>query len=380
MLTSKLPKVGTTIFTQMSALAAEHGAINLSQGFPDFPAPERLRQALGKAAMAGRNQYPPMSGLPELREAVARQIQRFRDVVVDPVNEITIVPGATEGIFCAITAVVKTGDEVILLDPAYDSYAPAVALSGGLPVHVPLGGTGFKPDWGRIEAAITARTRLIVINSPHNPSGSVFTQADMKQLDHLAGHYDLLVCSDEVYEFLVFDDQRHYSVLEFPALRERSFAHFSFGKTFGVTGWKTGYCVAPPALTQELRKIHQYVAFVGVTPVQAALAQFMDEYPDYPATLAGFYQQKRDLFCQGLAASRFRFTPSTGSYFQVLDYSDITDTPDTRLCEQWTREIGVASIPMSVFYQEPPKKQQLRFCFAKADDTLQEAARRLCKI
>ncbi|QFU74877.1 aminotransferase class I/II-fold pyridoxal phosphate-dependent enzyme [Halioglobus maricola] len=379
-LQSKLPNVGTTIFTRMSAMAAECGAINLSQGFPDFEAPLGLREALARATMEGHNQYAPMAGLPALREQLAHQLQVTRGVRVNPDTEITVVPGATEGIYCAVMASVRSGDEVVVLDPCYDSYAPSIELAGGVAVHVPLSEDGFTPDWQRIRAAITSRTRMIMINTPHNPTGSTFTVQDMDELERLVEEHDLLVCSDEVYEHLVYDGKRHCSVLQWEGLRQRSFAHYSFGKTFSVTGWKTGYCVAPPALTAELRKVHQFVAFVAVTPVQQALADFLAAEPNYPQGLGAFYQAKRDLFIYALRDSRFAITPSSGTYFQLLDYSAITSTPDHQLCEQWTRELGVASIPISPFSQEPPERQVLRFCFAKSDEVLLQAAEILCKI
>ncbi len=380
MIQSKLPRVGTTIFTRMSALAEKHGALNLSQGFPDFDAPEALRAALGRHAMAGHNQYAPMAGIPALREEIAAQLATFRQVNCDPDTEITVVPGATEGIFCAVTACVHPGDEVIVFDPCYDSYEPAVELAGGRTVHIPMTAGKFGIDWDRVAAVVTPRTRLVIINSPHNPSGSTLQREDLLALQALALRHDLLVISDEVYEHLVFDGQLHQSVLQLPALRERSFALFSFGKTFSVTGWKTGYCVAPPALTTELRKVHQFVSFVGVTPVQLALADFMREYPDYPGTLADHYQQKRDLFCSALEPSRFTCCPSAGTYFQLLDYSAISDQPDHELCEEWTRTQGIASIPVSIFYESPPRQHFLRFCFAKSDETLLRAAEVLCAI
>jgi methionine aminotransferase len=381
MLTSKLPDVGTTIFTRMSALAAEYNAINLSQGYPDFEAPPALCEALARAVRDGHNQYAPMAGLPQLREALAAQLRRYRGINCDPDSEITVVPGATEGIFCAVMASIRPGDEVILLDPCYDSYAPAISLAGGSAVHVPLRPHSFHPDWQRVEDAVTPRTRMIMVNSPHNPTGATFSSADLDALAGIAEAYNLLVCSDEVYEHLVFDDRRHHSVLQWPALRERSFAHFSFGKTFSVTGWKTGYCVAAPALTRELRKVHQFVAFVAVTPVQHAIADFLAAEPGYPGTLAAAYQARRDLFCEALSGSRFGVTPSAGTYFQLLDYSAISAEADHRLCESWTRTMGIASIPVSVFYQHPPEEQHyLRFCFAKSDDVLLQAAEILCRI
>ncbi|MEE4277918.1 MAG: methionine aminotransferase [Halieaceae bacterium] len=380
-LSSKLPKVGTTIFTRMSALAQQHDAINLSQGFPDFDAPPALTEALGEHARRGNNQYAPMAGLPRLRAAIAAQLERHRGLLVDPELEITVVPGATEGIFCAITALIRSGDEAIVLDPVYDSYEPAIELAGGRAVHVPLAAGDFSIDWGRVRDAISPRTRLLMLNSPHNPCGSVITRADLEVLAELAAQHDFFVCSDEVYEHLVYDGREHHSVLTHEALRERSFAHFSFGKTYSVTGWKTGYCIAPPALTAELRKVHQYVAFVAVTPVQHALADFIEAEPDYAANLAHDYQSRRDVFLAALKGSRFRWTPAAGSYFQLLDYSQLSDEADTLLCERWTRELGVASIPVSSFYdQAPDGLRVLRFCFAKQRDVLEEAARRLCTI
>ncbi|RLQ22014.1 aminotransferase class I/II-fold pyridoxal phosphate-dependent enzyme [Seongchinamella sediminis] len=377
---SKLPRVGTTIFARMSALAAETGALNLSQGCPDFDAPEELREALAKAVMDGHNQYAPLAGLPALREQLAIQQQLHRCVDCDPDSEITVVPGATEGIFCAIMASVQPGDDVLVLDPSYDSYVPAIEMAGGRAVRVALRQPDFAVDWEVVAARLNSRSRMIVINSPHNPTGTMLTDSDLRTLEELAVRHDLLVCSDEVYEHLTFDSRPHRSVLQYPQLRERSFAHFSFGKTFSVTGWKTGYCVAPPALTAELRKVHQFVAFVAVTPVQQAVAEFLAQYPDYPAGLADFYQRKRDLFCAALAGSAFSFEPSAGTYFQLLDYSEISRAADQQLCERWTREFGVASIPVSVFYESPPEQHYLRFCFAKSDVTLKQAAEILCAI
>ena len=380
MIESKLPGVGTTIFTSMSALAQECDALNLSQGYPDFGAPVALLEAMSRHVMAGHNQYAPMPGLLDLREQIAAQVALHRGVTCDPDTEVTVVPGATEGIYCAITACVNPGDDVLLFDPCYDSYEPAIELAGGRAIHIPLDDHTFAIDWNRVTSAITPRTRLIIINSPHNPSGSTLAREDLLQLQQVTQQHDLLVISDEVYEHLVFDGQQHTSVLQIPGLRERSFALFSFGKTFSVTGWKTGYCIAPAALTRELRKIHQFVSFVAVTPVQMAVADFMREEPGHAATLGDFYQHKRDLFCHALRDSRFKLTPSSGTYFQLLDYSAITDTPDTTLAQEWTRQFGIASIPVSVFYQTPPDHQYLRFCFAKNDEVLLQAARILCAI
>ncbi len=377
---SKLPNIGTTIFTRMSALAAQSSAINLSQGYPDFEAPLALREALCKAVMDGHNQYAPMAGLPGLRQQLALQVKLHRQIDVDPDTEITVVPGATEGIFCAVMASVHPGDEVIVLDPCYDSYRPSIELAGGRAVHIPLLPGIFTPDWQQVADAITTRTRMIMINSPHNPTGSTLSRQDMEELQRLVQKHNLLVCSDEVYEHLVYDGEEHHSVLQWPGLRERSFVHFSFGKTFSVTGWKTGYCIAPPAMSAELRKVHQFVAFVAVTPVQQAVADFLEAEPTYPATLNSFYQRKRDLFCAALESSRFSVRPSTGTYFQLLDYSAISDTADHSLCEQWTREYGIASIPISVFYDKAPDQHYLRFCFAKSDQVLHQAAEILCRI
>ncbi|MBE9539724.1 MAG: aminotransferase class I/II-fold pyridoxal phosphate-dependent enzyme [Proteobacteria bacterium] len=377
---SKLPRVGTTIFTTMSALAAEHDALNLSQGFPDFDAPKALRESVAKHVMDGHNQYAPMTGMPTLREKIALQLHQYRGISCNPDTEITVVPGATEGIFCAIAACINPGDEVIVFDPCYDSYEPSITLAGGITVHLPLSQGNFSIDWERVNSAITARSRMIIINSPHNPSGSTLPLEDLHELERLAEKHNLLVISDEVYEHLVYDGAEHNSVLQLPGLRARSFAIFSFGKTYSVTGWKTGYCVAPPALTAELRKVHQFVTFVAVTPIQLALAEFMKNEPDYPGTLAAFYQAKRDLFCKALENSRFKITASAGTYFQLLDYSAISTEADSKLARDWTCEHKLASIPISVFYEHPPKQTYLRFCFAKNDDVLLQAAAILCKI
>ena len=377
---SKLPEVGTTIFTVMSALANEHGALNMSQGFPDYDGPEALREAVGRHVMGGQNQYPPMTGVPELREQIAAKLSRYYDVEADPDEEITVVPGATEGIYCAITALVQPGDEVILFDPCYDSYEPAVKLCGGVCRHIALGAADFSIDWDEVEDTINDKTRLIMINSPHNPSGAILHDADMKRLQKIVEKNNLYVISDEVYEHLVFDGEQHRSVLQYEGLRARSFAAFSFGKTFHVTGWKTGYMVAPPVLSAEMRKVHQFVAFVGVRPIQMALADYMAAEPDFPSTLASFYQAKRDLFCNALSGSRFKLIPSAGTYFQLLDYSDISDELDADLAVRYTREHGIASIPISVFCEQPTSGKHLRFCFAKSEEMLLKGAEILCAI
>jgi len=382
MITSKLPTVGTTIFTTMSQLAAETGALNLSQGFPDFNGPQGLLDAVGKHVAAGHNQYSPMTGLPALRQQVAAKIARSYGVTVNPDTEVTITPGATAAIFCAIQAVIRSGDEVIVFDPCYDSYEPSVELAGGRCVHVQLSLQGFALDFERIKAALSPRTRMIILNTPHNPTGALISRAELDQLAELIRDRDIYLVSDEVYEHLVFDGVSHVSVLAHEELYQRAFAVSSFGKTYHVTGWKTGYVVAPPALTAELRKVHQYVNFCGVTPLQCALADFMAEHPEHVDELPAFYQAKRDLFCDLLVPSRLSFTRVTGTYFQLVDYSQIRPDLDDVAMSLWmTREHGVASIPISVFYQHPPQGQRLvRLCFAKREDTLRQAAEKLCVI
>jgi methionine aminotransferase len=377
---SKLPQQGTTIFTVMSALAAECKALNLSQGFPDYDGPLALREAMARAVMEGNNQYPPMAGILPLREQISAKLQRYYQVQACPDREITVTPGATEAIFCAITACVRPGDEVIVFDPCYDSYEPGIQLAGGIARHLPMSEPGFQIDWRQVENSINTRTRMIIVNSPHNPSGAILRDDDLRALEALAVAHNLTVISDEVYEHLLFDAERHCSVLQYPGLRERSFAVFSFGKTFHVTGWKTGYCVAAPELTAELRKVHQFVTFVGVNPIQQALAHFMQTEPDYPAGLADFYQRKRDLFGELLAPSRFTLTPCAGTYFQLLDYAAIDDMPDTEMATRLTRERGIASIPVSVFCQQALQGRYLRFCFAKSEAVLRQAAEILCAI
>nr|WP_314481238.1 pyridoxal phosphate-dependent aminotransferase [uncultured Pseudomonas sp.] len=382
MIRSKLPNVGTTIFTTMSELAAQTGAINLSQGFPDFNGPQALLEAVGRHVAAGHNQYAPMSGLAPLRQQVAVKVAGLYGANVDPDREITITPGATEAIFCAIQAVVHPGDEVIIFDPCYDSYAPSVALAGGRCVHLQLGADDFSIDWQQFADALTPRTRMVVLNSPHNPSGALISRKDLDQLADLIANRDIYVLSDEVYEHLVYDGVQHDSVLAHEALYARSFVVSSFGKTYHVTGWKTGYVIAPPALTAELRKVHQYVNFCGVTPLQYALADFMAEHPEHIDALPAFYQAKRDVFCGLLQGSRFGFTPTAGTYFQLLDYSHIRpDLDDVQMATWLAREQGVATIPISVFYQQPIASQRLvRLCFAKREETLRQAAEKLCAI
>ncbi len=379
---SKLPRVGTTIFTVMSQLAIEHKAINLGQGFPDFAAPEPLLDALAAAAREGRNQYAPMAGTAELREAIAAKLQICYGAEVDAGSEITVTSGGSEAIFDAVHAVIRPGDEVILLDPCYDCYEPAVELAGGVPVHIALDPETFAVDWNAVEAAISPRTRMLFINTPHNPSGAVFGESDIAALHQLIErHPRLLLLSDEVYEHMVFDGARHESVLRHPALRARSFAVSSFGKTYHCTGWKLGYAVAPAALSAEFRKVHQYNTFCSFTPAQFAVAHMLREHPGHHESLPDFYQSKRDAFRQMLAATRLRLLPVAGGYFQLVDYSAISDLDDAAFCRWITIEHGVAAIPLSPFYRQPPSGQRLaRLCFAKDNATLEAAVARLAKL
>jgi methionine aminotransferase len=379
MLTSKLPHVGTTIFTVMSKLAQECGAINLSQGFPDFPIDSALIDLVDKAMRTGHNQYAPMPGLPALREAIAAKAQRLYGFSYDPETEVTMTAGGTQAIFTALGAVVHPGDEVIVIDPAYDCYAPTVELFGGRPVHVRLGGD-MKFDADAVKAAITPRTRMLMINTPHNPAGTILRDADMRRIADLLRGTDILLLSDEVYEHLVFDGEPHASAINYPELRERAFVIFSFGKVFHATGWKMGYAMAPKALMTEFRKVHQFNVFSANTPMQHALATYMQEPPHYEQ-VSSFYQTKRDRFAAGMRNSRFTLLPCEGSYFQTADYSAISEEGDRAFAERVTREYGVATIPLSPFYKEPPPGQRLlRFCFAKQDATLDAAIEKLCRI
>ena len=376
---SKLPNVGTTIFTVMSRLAQEHNAINLSQGFPDFDCAKELRDLFSKAINSGLNQYPPMAGIPVLRERIAEKMQRLYGIGYDPEHEITVVPGATYGIFTAIATLIRPGDEVILFEPAYDCYEPAVETMGGKSVFVPLELPDYHVDWRKVQAAITPRTRMVLLNTPHNPTATVFSAEDLRMLEGMLRGTDIVVVADEVYEHIVFDGHVHQSVTRFPGLAERSFFVSSFGKTYSVTGWKMGYVCAPKELMTEFRKVHQFNAFVACGPVQYAFAEYMKNPAPY-LELAAFYQAKRDLFRQGIAASRFSLMPSRGSFFQCVGYDAITDERDTDLAVRLTKERGVASIPVSVFYRNPRYEKVLRFCFAKSDDTLKRGADILCRI
>ncbi|WP_427912106.1 pyridoxal phosphate-dependent aminotransferase [Ramlibacter sp. MMS24-I3-19] len=377
--TTKLPSVGTTIFTVMSALATETGAVNLGQGFPDFECDPKLVNAVTDAMTRGLNQYPPMTGVPGLREAVAGKIAALYGHRYDPATEVTITAGATQAIITAILAVVRPGDEVIVLEPCYDSYVPNIELAGGVVVRVPLVPGTFRPDFDRIAAALSPRTRAIIINSPHNPSATVWTREEMLRLQELLAPTDTLVISDEVYEHMVFDGQAHQSAARFPALAARSFIVSSFGKTYHVTGWKVGYVAAPAPLTAEFRKVHQFNVFTVNTPVQHGLAAYMADPQPY-LQLPAFYQRKRDLFRAGLAGTRLRLLPSEGSYFQCVDISAVSDLAEADFCQWLTREIGVAAIPLSAFYGDGFDQRVVRFCFAKRDETLRTALDRLARL
>lgn len=379
-LTSKLPDVGTTIFTVMSQLAAEHKAINLAQGFPDFSAPGDLLDRVNHHLQAGNNQYAPMSGAPKLLEQVALKLNRSYDRNIDANTEITITSGATEALYSAITAYVHPGDEVIVFDPAYDSYDPAIRLSGGHAIHIPLLAPDFKVDWNRVATAINPKTRMIVINTPHNPTGTILTAYDIAALTELVRDTQIILLSDEVYEHIIFDDQRHESLMHYDELADRSVMVYSFGKTFHATGWKIGYCVANEYLMKEFRRIHQYVQFCVATPLQLGLADYLANNTAHYEQLGSFYAGKRDRFVELMAKSRFAIQPSAGTYFQMADYSKISQLPDTDFCNTLTTQHGVAAIPISVFYADPPEQNVVRFCFAKNTPTLEQAAEILCAI
>jgi len=371
-LVSRLPNVGTTIFTVMSALAAEKGAVNLGQGFPDFNCDPRLVDAVTRAMQQGLNQYPPMAGVPVLRDAIASKLEALYGRSYSAASEITVTAGATQAILTTILAVVHPGDEVIVLEPCYDSYVPNIELAGGVAVRVPLTPGSFRPDFGLIAAAITHRTRAILINTPHNPSGTTWTAAEMQQLEAVLAPTNALLISDEVYEHMVFDGQLHQSAARFAGLAERAFVISSFGKTYHVTGWKVGYVAAPAALTAEFRKVHQFNVFTVNTPVQCALADYMADPAPY-LTLPDFYQQKRDLFRAGLAQTRLKLLPCEGTYFQCVETSAINDLSEAEFCKWLTAEVGVAAIPLSAFYGNGFDQQVVRFCFAKKTETLELA-------
>jgi methionine transaminase len=378
-LQTKFPNIGTTIFTVMSALAAEHGAVNLGQGFPDFECDPLLIDAVTDAMKRGLNQYPPMAGAAPLREAIAARIEASHRRRYDPAAEVTVTAGATQAIITAVLAVVRPGDEVIVLEPCYDSYVPNIELAGGTVVRVPLTPHSFRPDFAKIAAAIGSRTRAILVNTPHNPSATIWSADDMRQLEALLAPTDVLVISDEVYEHMVFDGREHQSAARFPGLAARAFIVSSFGKTYHVTGWKVGYVAAPAPLTAEFRKVHQFNVFTVNSPMQYGIASYMGE-PQRYLGLPAFYQRKRDLFREGLQRTKFEILPSEGSFFQCVDISAVSDLSEAQFCQWLTREIGVAAIPLSAFYGSGFDQRVVRFCFAKKDETLRAAIERLSRL
>jgi methionine aminotransferase len=378
-LCSKLPDVGITIFTVMSNLAAEYEAINLSQGFPDFNVHPDLIDLVGHFMRQGLNQYAPMQGVPALRQRIAEKVHSLYGAAINPDTDITVTSGATEALFAAITAAVNPQDEVIVIEPAFDSYVPAIQLSNGIPVFQPLTYPDYRYDWDRIADAFTARTRLLIINSPHNPTGTAMDMDDIAALRTIVADRDLFILSDEVYEHIIFDGRRHESMLRYPDLAAKSFVISSFGKTYHTTGWKIGYCIAPPDMTTEFQKVHQFLTFTSNTPIQYAYEQFMQRDALY-LELADFYQQKRDVFLDAMQDSRFKPLPCSGTYFQMMDYGEISNEPDLDFARRLTIEHGVAAIPPSVFYHDRQDRHVLRFCFAKQDQTLKDAAERLCMI
>ena len=383
-MTSKLPDVGTTIFTVMSQLAAETGAINLSQGYPSFDPPRELTDRISYYLQHGANQYAPMPGVPQLLSAVASKTHKLQGRAVDAGAEITVCSGATEGLFSAIQAIVRPGDEVIVFDPAYDSYEPSVTLAGGVTRHVPLAiganGFDFEIDWQALQDAVNDKTRLVVVNFPHNPTGAIMSATDLDRFADILRDTSAFALSDEVYEHIIFDGATHQSVLSHDELWPRSFVVSSFGKTFHATGWKIGYCIAPAELTAEFRKVHQFTTFAVSTPMQHALADYLESEPAFFQQLSAFYEQKRDHFCTLLENTRFRFAPAKSTFFQIVEYGDISEESDVELAKRWTKEIGVASIPLSVFCEQPLTGTRLRFCFAKDDATLTEAVERLAEL
>lgn len=378
-ISSKLPRVGTTIFTVMSKLATEHNAINLSQGFPDFDCPAPLITAVNKAMKAGNNQYAPMPGVLKLREKIAEKTEELYGAKYDPETEITITAGATQAIYTAIAATIREDDEVLIFEPAYDCYEPAITLNGGKTIYMQLKAPEYSIDWNAVKKVVNHHTRMIIINTPHNPTGAVLNAADMKELDKLTKNTDIVILSDEVYEHILFDGNTHESMAKYPNLAERSFIVSSFGKTFHTTGWKMGYCIAPKQLMAEFRKVHQFLVFSCNTPAQYGILEFL-ENKDHYLGLGAFYQKKRDKFNKLLKGSRFTLIPSPGTYFQLLGYSKITEEKDTDYALRLIKENGVAAIPISVFYHKPEHDQMLRFCFAKKDETIEKAAEILSRI
>ncbi|WP_233522278.1 methionine aminotransferase [Chitinophaga silvatica] len=375
----KLPNVGTTIFSVMSALAASHKAINLSQGFPDYDCSDELKAMVNQAMVEGHNQYAPMPGLPALKIAIAQKIQSLYHQTIDPDSEITITPGGTYAIFTAIATCIGPGDEVIVFEPAYDSYIPNILVNGGIPVRIPLVYPNYNIDWDVVQSKITARTKMIIVNTPHNPTASVLQANDLQELEKLVEQFNLVVLSDEVYEHLIFDNALHQSILRYPAIFRNSFVAYSFGKVFHNTGWKMGYCVAPAHLMNEYRKVHQFLCFSVNTPMQYGLAKFLEQ-PNHYLELPAFFQRKRDLFLSLMKDSKFTPLHSAGSYFQLMKYDRISDEADKDFVVRLTKEAGVAAIPVSAFYQEGTDNKVIRFCFAKKDETLVSAAERLRKL
>ena len=380
MIETKLPKVGTTIFSVMSQLALEHMAVNLGQGFPDFEPPQALRDALSRAMNEGKNQYAPMHGIAALREQIALKTEKLYGRKVNVDSDITITSGATEALFSAIAAVVRAGDEVIVFDPAYDSYEPAIELQGARAVHIPLTAPTFAVDWQRVRDALTSNTRMILINSPHNPTGAVLSAADLEELAAIVRDTDIVVLSDEVYEHIVYDGAQHESVLRHPELAERSIVISSFGQTYHCTGWKVGYAIAPKALSAEFRKVHQYLTFCTFHPAQVAFAEFLASDPGHYLGLPAFYQVKRDRFQALLKPSRLKLLDVPGGYFQLVDYSAIRDEDDLAFSRWLVQHAGVAAIPLTPFYDSAPNTRLLRLCFAKSDATMDAAAERLCQL
>jgi methionine transaminase len=376
---TKFPKVTTSIFTRMSQLAREEGALNLSQGFPEMQPPVELVKAVGNAIVSGYNQYAPMQGLLTLREQIAHKMEQLYSATYDPDTEITIVPGATIGIYAALASMLKPRDEVIIFEPAYDSYAPAIEANGAVPISIVLNYPDYKPDWKEVSKLCGPRTKAIIINSPHNPTGSIWTAQDMMKLEKLVKERDIFIVSDEVYEHIIFEGREHQSVSRFPGLANRAFVVFSFGKTYHVTGWKMGYVLAPKELTAEFRKIYQYMAFAANTPMQHAFVDIM-QHPEYYLGIGDIFEQKRNVFLDGLRASRFKFKPSKGTYFQLLDYSKISDMKDEDFAIHLTKEHKIATIPVSSFYRKKNNVNLLRVCFAKSDESLQKAIEILCRI
>lgn len=376
---SKLPDVGTTIFAIMTKMAVDHDAINLSQGFPDFPISSQLINLVHEGMKAGVNQYSPMPGLPILREAISKKVNRLYKLNVDPEKEITVTAGGTQALYAAFSALLEVGDEIIVFDPAYDSYNPAIRLNKAKPVHLTLKPPLFNVDWDEVEANISNATKAIVINTPHNPSGAVLSDEDMSRLSKIVTGNNLYLISDEVYEHIIFDGLEHHSALKYPALREKTIAIYSFGKTFHATGWKTGYAIAPPEITEEFRKMHQFLVFSANAPIQYGIAKYLED-GDHYSYLREFYEEKRNKFQQLMGATKFKAVPCHGTYFQLYSYEDISDQHDRAVAEWITREFGVATIPPSVFYEAGSDEKYLRFCFAKSDETLEKAVDRLCKI